>query len=106
MTEHGERTERKQVRLYEDRGETSRHVDAEIAEDGSLVLFCQDVGQAPEEWWGDTDYEFWMTVSAEHKDEVLLALIEQLYAGNPRAVDDFREFLASRGIPSRFDTWT
>jgi hypothetical protein len=106
MTEHGEETERKQVRLYEHRGETSRYVDAEIAEDGSLVLFCQDVGKAPKEWWGDADYEFWVTVSPEHKDDVLLALIERQYGGNPRAVDDFRGFLASQGIPSRFETWT
>ena len=96
----------KRKQLYEERGETSRFIDVEIRKDGDLVLCGQDVGKAPLEWWGDSDYEFWVTVSAEHKDDLLLALIEQAYAGNPRAVDDFREYLASRGIPSRFDTWT
>ncbi|GAI24511.1 unnamed protein product, partial [marine sediment metagenome] len=42
---------------------------------------------------------------SEHKDDVLLALMEKLYGGNASAVSDFREFLKSRGIPNEFDTW-
>jgi len=44
-------------------------------------------------------------VRAEHKDDLLLALLEKLYGGNASAVTDFREFLKSRGIHSEFDTW-
>ena len=106
MTEHGKGTQPKTVRLYEDRGETSRFIYASIAEGGALVVLGQDIGKAPEKWWGDTDYEFWVTVPPEHKDDVLLALIERLYSGNPRTVDEFRGFLSSRGIPSEFETWT
>lgn len=68
-----------ELKLFEERGETSRFTMAEIKETGDLVVLCQDVGKAPEEWWGDSDYEFWVTVKEEHKDKLLLALIEKLY---------------------------
>jgi len=44
-------------------------------------------------------------VPSEHKDDVLLALLEKLYGGNGSAVSDFLGFLKSRGIPNEFDTW-
>ena len=95
----------KSVSLYEQRGETSRFIDAEINKDGDLVVSGQDVGKAPREFWGDADYEFWVYVPSEHKDDVLLALMEKLYGGNGSAVSDFRDLLKSRGIPNEFDTW-
>ena len=73
--------------------------------DGELVVFGQDVGKAPREFWGDGDYEFWVTVPSEYKDAVLLALIERLYSGNPSAVDEFRGFLEAQGIDFEFRSW-
>lgn len=95
----------KRIQLYEQRGETSRYIDAAITENGDLLVSGQDVGKAPQEWWGDADYEFWVAVPGEHKDDVLLALIERLYGGNPSAVDEFRDFVKSRGIQSEFGSW-
>ena len=95
----------KRIQLYEERGETSRFIDVEIEKDGDLVLCGQDVGKAPLEWWGDSDYEFWVTVSSEHKDDLLLALVDRLYGGNSSAVDELRDFLAPRGIDFEFGTW-
>ena len=105
MAKDEQQPKAKKVSLYERRGETSRFIDAEINRDGDLVVSGQDVGKAPREFWGDADYEFWVHVRSEHKDDVLLALMEQLYDGNPSAVSDFREFLESRGIHCEFDTW-
>jgi len=106
MTVEGEQQPKaKEVSLYEQRGETSRFIDAEINEDGDLVVSGQDVGKAPREFWGDADYEFWVHVPSEHKDDVLLALMERVFGGNASAVSDFRGFLKSRGIPNEFDTW-
>ncbi len=97
--------EPRRVQLLEERGETSRFIDAKIDEHGDLIVSGQDVGKAPREWWGDDDYEFWVTVKSEHKDKVILALIEKLYSGNFRAVDEFRDFLQSKGIPFGWMTW-
>ena len=93
------------IRLCENRGETSNFVDAKLKENGDLELSAQDVGALPLEFWGDDDYEYWVTVPAEQKDRVLLALIEKLYTGNVRAVDDFRLLLQMKGIPHEFMTW-
>ena len=93
------------VQLYECEGETSVFIDAEIADSGDLLMSGQDVGEAPKEFWGDADYEYWVQVSAEHKDRLLLALVEKVYRGNPRAVSEFRAFLKEKGIPSTFQSW-
>jgi hypothetical protein len=93
------------VQLYAYQGETSIYIDAEITESGDLLLSGQDVGKAPEEFWGDADYEYWVLVAAEHKDRVLLALLEKVYGGNQSAVSDFRAFLKEKGLPSSFHSW-
>ncbi len=95
----------KRIRLYEERGGTSRSIEAEIVEGGDLLVVRQDVGKASREWWGDGDYEFWVSVASERIDDVLLALLGRLYGGSPLAVDDFREFLESRGVSFEFATW-
>lgn len=93
------------VKLFEDRGETSRFIDAEIAENGNLVVSAYDVGKAPLEWFGNDDYEFWVTLDAEQKDRLLLALIEKCFGGRFSAVDEFREFVKSKEIPFTWRTW-
>ena len=60
------------TKLCEIRGETSTFIDAEILENGDLQLSGQDVGKLPEEQFGDSDYEYWVTVPKEHKDRLLL----------------------------------
>ena len=86
-------TQPHKVTLCEERGETSIYIDAEITKDGTLQLSGQDLGQAPEEFWGDSDYEYWLVIPADQKDRVLLALLENQYAGNRRAVSEFQGFL-------------
>ncbi len=58
----------KRVSLYEERGETSRFIDADIDDQGQLVLSGYDIGKAPLEFWGDSDCEFWVVIVGEHQD--------------------------------------
>lgn len=95
----------KTVRLYEDHGETSRLIDAEIRSSGDLVVSGYDVGKSPCRWFGHSDYEFAVTVEACQKDRLLLALIEQCFGRKFSAVDEFREFARSREIPVIWKTW-
>ena len=133
MTDETSNVKPGKVKLYEERGETSRYIDAEITGDGDVVISGQDIGRLPEEFWGDSDYEFWVYVPARDKDrvrqvlleklqaedrkaankyqklestdEAILALLSRLYSGNPKAVDEFKDYMRSRGIQAQFDSW-
>jgi len=125
---------RKKVRLCEVRGETSVFIDAEIDETGNLVITGQDIGKAPKRCFGDSDYEYWLTVpesekhrvlqvlaektimgtehrafqedvSPERKDAALLRLVEQVYGGNACAVSALMDLLRANDIPYSFSTY-
>jgi hypothetical protein len=93
------------VSLYRQQGETTIHIEARITETGAVEVSGQDVGKAPQELWGDDDYEYWVTVAPEQKDRLLLALLEALYRDNPHAVVDLKELLTKNDIPYIFDSW-
>ena len=92
----------RRIKLYESRGKTDIYIDAEIRGNGDIQLSGQDLGEGPREFFGDSDYEYWLTVSKEYKDDVLLLLIEKLYGGSSTAVSRFRGLLESKGIPCEF----
>jgi hypothetical protein len=86
-------------------GPTSVFVDASIGENGDLVFSGQDVGEAPKKFFGDNDYEYWLTIRAEHKDAMLLALLEQLYKDDARVVSRLKELLDVKGVPCEFTNY-
>jgi len=63
------------VRLYETRGATTILIDAEIKENGDLVLSGYDYGEAPEQTWGDSGYEYWVVLEAAHLGRLRHALL-------------------------------
>lgn len=83
------------VRLYERQGPTSIYIDAEIGDGGEVIVSGQDIGEAPERFYGDSDYEYWVHVPAAAKPALLAAL---------RAERDERR--ASGGRPPRGDALT
>jgi hypothetical protein len=87
------------IELVNQGGSTSVHIDVRIDENGDLLFSGQDIGEAPEEIFGDSDYEYWLTVPAKAKDKLLLALIEKLYAGNSSVISELRELMESAEIP-------
>jgi hypothetical protein len=105
MGEHKTAPGSKTVLLFEERGPTSRFIYARIEDNGDLVIEGQDVGAMPRECFDDGDYEFSVTVRAEDRDRVLLAMIQKVFGGNFSAVDTFREFLKEKGISYGWMTW-
>ncbi len=94
------------VKLVQRRGSTSILIEAEINGKGDLVFSGQDIGKAPSEFFGDSDYEYWLTIRAEHKGAMLVALIEKHYAGNPEVISILREYLESKNIPCEFFSYS
>ena len=81
---------------------TYTRIDVEIVSDGALRFSGHDMGEAPERFFGDDEYEYCLVVEAIDKDRTLLALIKKLYAGNLSVISEFQSFLDSEGIPSKF----
>ena len=92
----------KPITLVSQGGSTSIHIDMRIDENGDLLFSGQDIGNAPEEIFGDIDYEYWLTVPASEKDRLLLALLEKHYAGDALVISTLRELLESKEIPCYF----
>lgn len=90
------------IKLVSQGGATSIHIDVRIDEDGNLLFSGQDIGEAPEQMFGDSDYEYWLTVPAVEKDKLLLALIEKHYAGDALVISTLRKFMESKQIPCGF----
>jgi hypothetical protein len=93
------------VSLVEVKGPTSITIDVGITGEGDLLFSGQDIGEAPKEVFGDSDYEYWLLVKAADKDRLVLALLEKFYAGNTRLISELRDFMASKGIPYQFDSY-
>ncbi len=91
-----------QIVLVERPGETSIRIGAAILPNGDLQLSGQDIGKAPLEIFGDSDYEYWLTVPAGQKDALLLVLLESLYAGDTSVVSKMQAMLAAKNIPCEF----
>jgi len=97
-----ERSMSKAIQLVRQKGSTSIYIDVNIEDNGDLRFSGQDIGDAPEEFFGDLDYEYWLTVPAVEKDQLLLALIEKHYTGNTTVISDLRELMESKQIPCKF----
>jgi hypothetical protein len=50
---------------------TSSYAAISFTEQGDLRLSAQDVGDGPRESWGDSDYEWWVTVRATETPRLL-----------------------------------
>jgi hypothetical protein len=90
------------IKLVRQGGSTSIHIDVRIDDSGDLLFSGQDIGDAPEEIFGDSDYEYWLTVPASEKDRLLLALLEKHYAGDALVISTLRELMESKEIPCSF----
>jgi hypothetical protein len=96
----------KTIRLVDIEGPTAIHLDVQITDQGDLLFSGQDLGEAPEMVFGDSDHEYWLTVAKRDKDSLLLALIEKHYAGNASVISVLQETLDSRGIPYEFQSYS
>jgi len=93
------------IRLCAHRGPISIFIDAAILDNGDLQLSGVDVAEPPLEIFGDSDYEYWVTVPREHKDRLLLELLRQLYQGDCSADGKLTAILEAKGIPHKFDNY-
>lgn len=78
-----------------DEDSASRQVRAYVDKDGGVGLQVHDLG-GPR---GREDSEFYVEVKAGEKDRVLIALMEELFAGMDSCPEDFESLMEKNGIP-------
>ena len=76
-------------------------LQAYIDDNGDLVLAGYDLGESVREVWGDSDYEYWRRVRAEHVPEVLLQLLNARCSGDL----GFRQWPEAEGIDAELRRW-
>ena len=91
--------------IFREEGENFRSVMVTLEPGGGLMMDTQDMGKLVEEWWGDSDYEFWVKIPAEAAPKLAYVLLKKLYAGRAGAVDELRSLCAAEGIPHKNGSW-
>ncbi len=107
---------KQKVTLCEQKGTyVSIYVDASL-HDGRLTISGQDIGEAAEDFWGDRDYEYWLTFSpaatkkffklicTNTSGEDPLDVLQKKFHGTG-AFSGIREFCSSHGIEAKFDSY-
>jgi len=78
--------------LFKEENESSTFVDATITEEGDLQMIKNEFGP------GDYETEVTAAISATEKDQLLLALLEHVYAGDKNALENFIAFARSKNL--------
>lgn len=79
-------------------GDEHGYAKAEITAEGALEISGVDSGPVVENFFGDDDIEWWVTIPAEYKDSVLLHLLKDKFERDPSPTT-FQKCLAERGVP-------
>jgi len=96
--------DRSYVELYRKEGENFRSVCARLEED-KFTIDTQDMGPLVEEFWGDSDYEFWTIVPKEAWGQLLMAFTLEFLANNESATDRLRDICIAHGVPHERGSW-
>lgn len=69
-----------------------------IDETGNIFFEGQDVGRSVEAQWGDSDYEYWITIDQEYVITTLLHLLQDKFDNSTV----LKMWLEDNDIPYRF----
>ena len=72
---------------------TRRALDAYRLSDGRLCIQGQDLGKAPKEYWGSTEYEYFYDFDSSNETRLVEALAVALQAAGLQATGDTFEDL-------------
>ena len=93
----------KEITIYDERLNNNDHrvLTVKINDKGDLIMEGYDSGDSVEKFWGDFDYEFWITIKENDVPSVLLWLIKERF----NTSTEFKNWLINKKIEHDFQTW-
>jgi hypothetical protein len=86
----------KEIIIYDDKTVDGYNVlTAKIGDNGDFILEGIDAGKDIENFFGDSDYEYWLTISKDFKETILLRLIKERFS----SMRDMKAWLEEKEVP-------
>jgi hypothetical protein len=86
-------------------GTEFRSVYLSLEDDGTIKMDAQDMGPTVTQFWGDSDYEFWVRVPPASLPKLAFELLREKFAGQLGAVDAFGDWCTQHGVQHEFGSW-
>ena len=93
------------IEIARQEGTEFRSVHLSLEDDGAIKMDAQDIGPTVTEFWGESDYEFWVRVPPTSLPKLAFELLREKFAGQLGAVDALRSWCEAHGIEHEFDSW-
>jgi len=81
---------------------TQSYIAVRLNDEGDLVMEGQDLGAAPLAAFGESEYEYFVTVRREHKDALLMQPVRDRFLSEPMPSSTFMEYLKETKVPYEF----
>jgi hypothetical protein len=93
------------IELARQEGTEFRSVRLSVEDDGAIKMDAQDIGPAVTQFWGDSDYEFWVRIPPAAVPKLAFELLREKFAGQTGAIDAFRAWCTAHEVAHEFDSW-
>ena len=88
----------KKITLQSNRTEKDfSELSAMVDDKGDLLLEGYDIGETPQKFWGDDDYEYWWVIKKKHKGKIMRLLAKEQFDTD----SDVKNWLNEKGIPGQ-----
>ncbi len=87
-------------------GVETTSIDADFNDAGHLIISGQDMGPSVEMFWGDSDYEYYLSISNEDVNKLCLVLLKEGFNSiSPLGFSEVRELCKENNINTEFNYW-
>ena len=99
------------MEIYKEKWETAKgneatSIEANFDNSGNLVISGADIGPSVETYWGDIDYEYFLSVYKKDMEKLFLLLLKESF--NSKEALDFtkiKKICEANEIKAIFDYW-
>lgn len=87
-------------------GQELTTISCRFLDNGALKIDGQDIGPSVEKLQGDSDYEYWMEISAEDVKRLVPIILKEAFNATKRLTfERIRDLCRENGIECNFAVW-